>query len=174
MDSKEIKKSPKFECFECGTKTNNKKDYAKHLMTAKHAKNANGDGGDQKSPYFQCEKCYKTYESRNGLWKHSKMCNYIKDLPLHNEIINGVSNENIIMSITETDAEPKDTNLIKFLFKENTDFKNMILEVVKSNTDLQKQNNELQKQVLEVCKNTSITNINNSRFKFLNKNRNRI
>ena len=162
MDSKKNKKSPKFECFKCGTKTNNKKDYAKHLMTAKHAKNVNGDGGDKNFPHFQCEKCNKNYESRNGLWKHSKMCNYIKDLPIQNEIINIESNENIIMSINETDAEPKDTNLIKFLFKENTDFKNMILEVVKSNTDLQKQNNELQKQVLEVCKNTSITNINNS------------
>jgi hypothetical protein len=76
------------------------------------------------------------YKSRNGLWKHSKTCEP-KEL-----------NEN--------------TEMITLFIKENSDFKNLILDMVKNNSDLQKQNQELQKQVLDVCQNIKPATINNN------------
>jgi hypothetical protein len=55
-------------------------------------------------------------------------------------------------------------NEVKFLT-------NLVLEIVKNNSDLQKQNHELQKQVLDVCKNTSSSTYisqNNSHNKTFN------
>jgi hypothetical protein len=136
-------KNSKFECLFCNTRTDNKKDFAKHLATPKHAKNAkgdkNGDGGDKNSR-FNCDNCNKPYESRNGLWKHKKKCL-------------GAENPN------ET-AEKED--VIHLLIKENTDFKNIILDLVKNNGDLQK-------QMLDVCKNGSVNNsYNNNNNKTFN------
>jgi hypothetical protein len=53
---------------------------------------------------------------------------------------------------------------------DNNDFKKLILEIIKNNTELQKQNIELQKQLIEVCKNSnSISNSNiNSNNKTFN------
>jgi len=129
-----------YECLQCDTKTNFKKDYEKHLLTAKHLRLTKGD---QKLP-LQCTYCNKKYNSRNGLWKHSKICN----------VVNPV-NPDIVMNT---------------ILHDNEQFKNLIIEVVKNNTELQKQNIELQKQVLDVCKNsnTNINSNNNSNNKTFN------
>jgi hypothetical protein len=128
------KKTCKYECILCNMKTDNKKDFAKHVATPKHFKNTegdkNGDEGDKKI-ILQCDNCLKPYASRNGLWKHKKKC-----LPAE---------------ITGDPAEKED--VIHLLIKENTDFKNIILDLVKNNGDLQK-------QMLDVCKNSS--GVNNS------------
>ena len=39
---------------------------------------------------------------------------------------------------------------------------NLVLELVRNNTELQKQNQEFQIQVMDICKNSSITNISNN------------
>ena len=54
-----------------------------------------------------------------------------------------------------------DKEVIHLLMNENKDFKNMILDLVKSNTDLQK-------QMMEVCKNSNINNTINSHNKTFN------
>ena len=93
---------------------------------------------------FTC-KCGKNYVNNSGLWKHAKKCN-----------INNIE----IKEITEQNMFDKEIYL-----------KQLILEIFKSNNEmqkqqfeLQKQTNELQKQMIDVCKNTNITNmsINNS------------
>ena len=41
-------KIPKYECENCDIKTNNKKDFEKHILTAKHMKLVSGDNfGDK-------------------------------------------------------------------------------------------------------------------------------
>ena len=42
--------------------------------------------------------------------------------------------------------------MVELLMKENIEFKNIVLEVVKNNSDLQKQTHEMQKQMMEMCK----------------------
>jgi len=73
-----------------------------------------------------------------------------------------------------------DNQLFNIILKENTDFKNLILEVVKNNSELLKQNQEyqkqtqdLQQQVLEVCQKiqpvtNNINSHNNSNNKTFN------
>ena len=137
---------PKYECDNCDIKTNNKKDYEKHIMTAKHKKMSEGDNlGDKKKLILECFKCNKVYKSRNGLWKHSKICDYKSD--------------------------KVDDNIINLFIKENKDFKNLIMDMVKNNSELQKQNHELQKQVIDVCQKiqpSSTINNNNSHNKTFN------
>ncbi len=102
-----------FVCNICDYTTSKKSSYDKHLLTDKHAVSVTGDKGDTigdtkvaKSCFLICEKCNKSYNSRNGLWKHKKICK------------KGDCNDN--------------TELVKYLMKENSELKNMILEVCKN------------------------------------------
>jgi hypothetical protein len=94
-----------------------------------------------KMPQMYICSCGKEYIYRQGLYTHKRKCKELLD--------------NIKIKIDEITppASKNDEQFIKLLIKENTDFKNIILDVVKNN-------NELQKQMLEVCKNNSNTVIN--------------
>jgi len=69
-------KIPKYNCELCGIKTNNKKDYNKHLLTLKHKNRTNLGILEQNIPTctHNCEYCGKKYKARNSLWYHSKKC----------------------------------------------------------------------------------------------------
>jgi hypothetical protein len=148
---------PKFRCELCKTEASNKKDFNKHLLTRKHMKMETHAQFEklEKSPLIVCSKCNKSYETRSGLWKHQKTCTVIDNKPDNVIICDSLNIEDpeaIQLHISETSSS-----------NENKILTNLILELIKSNTAIQKQNNELQKQVLEVCKNTSnINNINNN------------
>ena len=73
MIKKNLKKTPLFSCDPCGFITNNKKDFNRHIITAKHASLTSSE---QKNPEkeFGCEMCKKIYKSRVGLWYHNKIC----------------------------------------------------------------------------------------------------
>ena len=110
-----------------------KQHYNQHLLTNKHKNNEiNNVENKIVKNIFDCD-CGKKYKDRTGLWKHKRTCNLVKksDLPIVN------NNNNDITFLT-----------------------NLVLEVVKNNSELQKQNQELQIQMLEVIKNG--TNHNNS------------
>jgi protein-arginine kinase activator protein McsA len=133
-------KTPKYFCDYCNIKTNNKKDYEKHLTTQKHSKLTNVNKLLTDFPPkdiisdFICENCNKEYKSRVGLWKHKKIC-----------------------AIDKKDDPADKDQLILMLIKQNSEFQNMMMEQ--------------QKQILEVCKNgTNNTNnsINNSHNKTFN------
>jgi hypothetical protein len=120
-----------FECDKCHFKCCKKGDYTRHLSTQKHQRmefrtNKPSITSNHES---RCETCAKLYNSRSGLWSHLKKCKKLKEVesqpPLH------VPPESEIKILT-----------------------NLVLEVVKSNADLQK-------QMLEVCKNSAST-INNN------------
>jgi hypothetical protein len=105
-----------FVCNICDYTTSKKSSYDKHLLTDKHAVSVTGDKGDTigdtkvaKSCFLICEKCNKSYNSRNGLWKHKKICKK-----------------------GDYDNFNDNTELVKYLMKENSELKNMILEVCKN------------------------------------------
>jgi hypothetical protein len=105
---------------------------------------ANGNQMEPSVPEIKCTLCSKIYKDRSGLWKHKKKCIPLipmKPIVLYNK-----------------DEPPP--SLMELMIKENMDFKNVILDLVKSNSDLQK-------QMLEVCKNsTNIHNNNNNNKTF--------
>ena len=100
-----------FECSDCHYITSNKKDYTKHLMTIKHkttTKSTFVNKNPQKSQIpFICD-CGRYYKERSGLWRHKKKCD---------------NNNN------DEKNEPSDKELIMLLIKENSDLKNMVLDV---------------------------------------------
>ena len=127
---------PKFWCDICDIKTDNKKDFNKHLITAKHKKNeilTNIEHISPQNPIHICKKCSKIYKSRVGLWYHEKKCSQIKE-DEQNKIILESENNNITPEL-----------IIEFI-KQNQEFKDLLLE----------QN----KTIIELSKNNSTTNIN--------------
>lgn len=79
MTTENPQKIPKYFCKKCEYKTNNKKDFIKHLSTLKHINSDNYNGLTTENPQkipkeFKCNFCYKSYKYRDGLWRHSKNC----------------------------------------------------------------------------------------------------
>jgi hypothetical protein len=142
-------KSPKnplnFICEQCDYTTSNKKDFNKHEGTQKHKNKCNPNNSYDKNPFagFDC-KCGKVYKHCSTLSAHKKKCNLINE--------GEISNINILVEPLESETiEKKGEDIIDILINENKDFKNIILDLVKTNTDLQK-------QMMEVCKNGIINN----------------
>jgi hypothetical protein len=143
MKQFETEKTPKYLCEICNYKTNNKKDYTRHLLTSKHQNETNMKQMKQIYPLlpitnnnFICDHCSSSFSSRTTLWRHKKVCN-------PDEIVNNA-----------------DTSLIVQLMKQNDDFKHLLIE---QNKAMIEQNNkvfESHNQLIEMCKQnaTSITN----------------
>jgi hypothetical protein len=123
--------------FTCCLKT----DYERHLLRPKHQKNVKINEKSTKNifSHFICEICDKKYKERTGLWKHKKRGCSIKP------------------STEEQEEDSKgEMNLLTQL----------IMEMMKSNQDLQK-------SLIEVCKNgasqSNNTQISNSMVNSNNK-----
>jgi len=121
----------KFQCKICDYYTSRKDHYTRHLSTARHAKTTqmttddNEKGGEScNNKNYSCNHCEKKFKDRAGLWRHNKKC-----LPIINITNNDTTNteEN-----TKIDKEPSDKELIMVLIKENSELKNLMMEVIKN------------------------------------------
>ena len=142
---------PKFRCELCKTETSNKKDFNKHLLTRKHMKMETPAQFEklEKSSLIVCSKCNKSYETRSGLWKHQKTCTVIDNKP-----------DNVIICDSVNLDDSKDPEAIQLhILEKSSSNEDKILNLV---LELMKSNNELQKQILDVCKNTNNMNNNNN------------
>ena len=140
ITKKEEKDDNAFICEICGFSCDKKFNYEKHLTTRKHINNdalIHKKSEIEQIKKYKCE-CGKEYNHRQGLYTHKKKC---KSLDESSPQICGAS---------VTDAS---NNIIELLINENKDFKNMIIELVKSNT-------ELQKQMIDVCQKIQPGNTN--------------
>jgi hypothetical protein len=77
-DNKKTPKNPSFFCECCNFISGNKKDYTKHLSTAKHQKNAEWYINDNKKTLLpltihECN-CGRKYKFSSGLSRHKKKC----------------------------------------------------------------------------------------------------
>jgi hypothetical protein len=90
----------KYTCETCDYNTNNKTNYAKHLLTSKHCSLTTSDKKATKnSDTYICAKCNKTYKSRVGLWGHNKKCDkvsddHVREPSISNEIVLSLINQN--------------------------------------------------------------------------------
>jgi hypothetical protein len=132
------KLTKKFYCEKCDYGCSKESDFKKHLGARKHI-NGNKPDVVELAPVaieFKCLKCNKKYETKSGLWKHNKVCTYeLNPTPAKKHKL--YEKDKLVEVLLEEH---------NFLKKENSDFKNIIIELMKSNTDLQK-------QMMEVCKN---------------------
>jgi len=127
MDTLMLEKGgEEFICIKCDYKCCKKYNYDRHCLTDKHKMIHDGyimdtknEQNEQKQQVkiFVCE-CGNKYKYSQGLSKHKKNCNFFKN----NEIV--------------TTSEKKNEELINYLIKENHEFKNLILEIVKKDNTI--------------------------------------
>jgi hypothetical protein len=126
-----LKSSVNFSCKICDYETSRHSQYVRHLSTSKHELRIKMNALEQvniNKEKFKCKFCNKIYKARNSLWYHEKKCN----------LINNSSN------IEEKNPPEELKNLTT-----------MMIELIKSNTDMQK-------QMLDMFKNNAINVTNNN------------
>jgi hypothetical protein len=133
------KSSYNYVCDLCDYTSSRNSQYLRHLGTSKHLKRVNStklniDETKSSQPLFSCDNCKKLYKERSGLWRHKKIC---------------------VAPVTKPTSGYIKDPMIELLINENKDFKNIILELVKNNGDLQK-------QMMEVCSKSSNTMVNSN------------
>ena len=102
----------KFYCEKCDYGTSKKSSYNNHLLSARHKKTMKNNINMPKLCLkYKCKNCEKEYNDRAGLWRHKKKCNE-----------------------SNSENPDKKDELINYLIKENQEFKNLILEIVKKDT----------------------------------------
>jgi hypothetical protein len=120
MDDKiRVEKLQKFFCNICDFKTSEKWRHVRHMSTGKHKKETKEDIlDDAKSCTTYSCKCGKEYKDNSGLWRHKKKCSQ--------------NNYNV--------SEDKQQELVQFLLKENSEFKQLMMEQNKQMIELAKSN----------------------------------
>jgi len=122
-------------CEKCDYTCCKKYNWEKHLLTAKHLNENEGDnsvainGKKWQQETFKCEFCNKEYQHRQNLWRHNKKC-------------------------TKND-EPSDKQLILQILKQNS-------ELIKENSELRKEQTDIKELILEIVKNGTHNTTNNT------------
>jgi hypothetical protein len=155
----EINFTPKnaiFDCSFCNFKCYKNSDWVRHVSTDKHNRRKDGNkielSETKKNAKYAC-KCGKTYSANSGLWKHSKTCN-LEDKQTN---IDFSSKEELLFELLKQNKNTtdKDQNIIMMLIKENSEFKSMMLEQ--------------QNIMMEIVKNGTHNTVNNTHTNSHNK-----
>ena len=128
MSGNEIKQKneTKYFCEVCDYSTDRKSNFDTHNLSSKHKKIANGNEIKQKlSKNLECEFCNKLYNTSAGLWKHKQKCNIDNDNNTNNNPTKECSQSNEIEDLKE---------FMKYLMKENSEMKNMMMKVIENGT----------------------------------------
>ena len=154
LTKKSAKIRSEFVCINCNYATCDKKDYNKHIATAKHKNNTNVDilltNLEKKSDnLFEiiCN-CGKKYKSRQGLYSHKKKCIFLQNA----NIVDGSNNELAL-------ANDLTNDLIINLLNDNKDMREII---IKQQDHIMKQQNQISEMLPKLGNNNFITNNNNN------------
>ena len=120
----------KYFCEICDYGTSKKSSFDDHLISAKHKKSTIvNDFLPKFCSKYTCMNCHKEYKDNSGLWRHNKKCKVnIQEA----ETINGdeVIDDNDLTAGTDA--------LVKYLMKENSEFKQMLMDQNKQMIELAK------------------------------------
>jgi hypothetical protein len=125
LGAKRAKKGQsKYVCELCDFVCSKKYSWERHILTSKHLEVTESEQmvteKGQKGQKNCCENCGKEYLSRNGLWKHKKVCKF---------------DETIVSNTTSNDKNSEikfDKELFMMLINQNKE----LLEIVKNGTPL--------------------------------------
>lgn len=124
----------RFECKKCNFICSKESDWLRHIKTRKHKTRIDSnENALQKPPLFVCDICNKEYKANSSLWYHKKSCFPKLDEP---------KLENTMLSINDNSLG--DLNVKEIII------------------DLLKQNKDLQTQIIEISKESKVTNITNN------------
>ena len=111
-----------FICEKCDYHCSHKGDWNKHILTSKHLNDKNDNSISPETPQIYKCTCGNEYSYMSGLSRHKKKC-----LNLQNKQI-----------IDDLNNETKQQQLIDYLMKENTEFKQLMIEQNKQMIELAK------------------------------------
>jgi len=139
-DKKPQKNISDFYCENCNFKCSNKRDYGRHVLTAKHNLLTNtSDILTQNTQKFVCG-CGKIYSHRQSLYTHKKKC-LTQNIQTHgNHLVN---------SSTSIDDEDNRDELIERLVTSDKEMKSMFQLLLEKYHESQIQNKESQLQYQE-------------------------
>jgi len=177
METAETPITPKkraFSCQLCDFKCSKLSDWNRHINTIKHTHRHNGNILETPGNFleisgvkFTCD-CGKSYNTNSGLWKHKKTCQkkYQK------------TPKNNIKKNNDEEQKMDVYDLVKYLMKENSELKTMMIEqqntmIYTQNKFLENSNNiaiELVKNGVNNTTNNTTNNNNNSHNKAFNLN----
>jgi hypothetical protein len=126
------------QCIQCDFKCSKNIDWKRHILTLKHKNRTLLNNLEQITPEnadllgFTCKKCNKGYKARNSLWYHEKKCTatnnlvVVNDSVVNDSVVNdSVNKDQLILMLIKQNSE---------LIKETSEFKNIMLEVIKNGT----------------------------------------
>ena len=121
----------KYFCEICDYGTSKKSSFDDHLISAKHKKSTIvNDFLPKFCSKYTCMNCHKEYKDNSGLWRHKKKCKVnIQEA----ETINGDDEV-----IDDNDLTAGTDALVKYLMKENSEFKQMLMDQNKQMIELAK------------------------------------
>jgi hypothetical protein len=137
-----------FLCEKCIFKCSNKKDYNRHLLTAKHKRRTNTNEITLYYPTtYNCE-CGKIYKHKSSIYKHKSTCSHTKT-----EILKTANKDQIILD----------------LLAQNSEFMNLIISKDHQTNELLHQNREMNKTIQDIVPKIGSNNIttnttNNNQF----------
>ena len=153
-------KTPIYECVACSIVCKKQSDWMRHLSTNKHKTSTNIISANNENTQHNCAVCNKQFSTKYELKKHHETKYHINK---ENNVVKTfacIKCDKIYSSYHSlwqhkrkcSDKQPP------------IDTTALMIEVIKSNGELQKQNQELQKQILDLCKpvNTTINQTNNN------------
>jgi hypothetical protein len=131
---------PRFSCLYCDYNTSKKSSFDNHIESTKHKRVTNRlqmvqkyaeimPNKSESSNSFICS-CGKIYQHRQGLWRHKKNCKFV----------------DLQQQIDDLKSSDKQQELIEYLLKENSEFKQLMID----------QNNKM----FELAKNSGNNNNN--------------
>ena len=145
-ERKRAEKERVFICVYCDFKCSKQSSMDRHTLTDKHNRRVDGNKMEiQKSGKIYHCKCGKIFKTYCGLWKHNKTCVKEEDTMDKND---DTPSENMIVPTTKSENE-----IIQLT--------SLVIEVVKNNS-------EFQKQMFDMCKNMQASIITNSNCNNIN------
>tara|TARA_Y100001970_G_scaffold293175_1_gene438321 strand:- start:4073 stop:5041 length:969 start_codon:yes stop_codon:yes gene_type:complete len=138
------KNPKKYSCINCDYYTDSKKDFNKHLDTAKHKKNleainkkeisniiipeTNETNETNENKIYSCINCERKFKSNSGLWRHKQKCEEkevkCEEIEEEKKVFNGITSEETIMSLIQ---ENKDIKQLLYAQNETT---NKLIEMI--------------------------------------------
>jgi hypothetical protein len=153
--------SPQYYCEICDYRTSKKSNYNNHTKSNKHIKSTivNENKLILSSKTYTCDKCNKKYKDNSGLWRHNKKCYFNRQII--NNVINIDDNDSNIIN-----NKVNQQQLIENLLKENSEFKQLMLEQNKQMLEQNKQMIKLSQQNNKLSHNIGDNNNINSNNSF--------
>ena len=134
---------PKFYCTYCDYGTSKKSSFTNHNESIKHKSTIGNQIMPKICSEFICINCNKTYKDNSGLWRHKKKC-----------ILENNSNTIIEAHIEVNKESDQDKN--------PNDKDDIIMLLLKQNSDLIKEQADIKQIILEIVKNGTTNNNTNT------------